>query len=171
MKNKYTTELKLNHNEIPAKIDLDTGEVTPIKQKSNNIPEGKSKLDYKNFGIINNDMIKVLERECSNLELAVILKLISRINFNTNSLRPLNNDTTVRILADEFNIGINSVTKLFKNLEHIGVYAQFKISEVGKSGISSNEYWILNPYIVWRGRLKNDVIFNYFINTKIVRLL
>ena len=52
----YTQIIKLKDNELPAKINVETGEVKEVDHKKNNIPEGKSKLGYDNFSIINNFM-------------------------------------------------------------------------------------------------------------------
>jgi hypothetical protein len=48
----------------------------------------------------------------------------------------------------------------------LGVYAHIRIHETEIS-----EYWILNPYISWKGKLKSDSIFVQFANTKISKLL
>ena len=117
--------------------------------------------------MLNLEMTKKLEKYFSNLELAVIFKMVNRVEFNSNSLQPLNNDTSIRTLASEFNISVNSVPKLFKKLFELGVYAQLNISENSEA----KQYWILNPYIFWRGRLKNDSCFEYFKNTDITKLL
>lgn len=163
----YTQQLRLNDNEIPAKINLDTGELIHEAKKSNNIPEGYSKLDYKEFGMLNLDISRKLENYFTNTELSVIFKMISRCDFNTNSLKPLNDDMSLRDLADEFGISKSSVPKVFSKLFSMGVYGTFRISEHKEETL----YWILNPYIFWRGRLKNDSIFIHFSNTDISKLL
>jgi hypothetical protein len=147
--------------------DIETGDMRKIKKYANNIPSGKSLLDYKNFGMLNMDVTKKLEKYFSNLELSIIFKLINRVEFNSNSLKPLNDDTSIRLLAEEFNISINTVPKIFKNLKEMGVFAQLDISE----NKESKKYWILNPYIFWRGKLKDDSLFVAFNNTDITKLL
>lgn len=163
----YTKELKLEHNELPAKINQETGEVKVIKPRPNNIPEGQSFLDYKKFGMLNIELTKKLEKYFSNTELSIILKLINRCEFKTNSLKPFNDDTSVRLLAEEFNLSINTVPKVFKKLFDMGVYLQIKISEDS----TVNEYWVLNPYIFWRGKLKEDSLFTRFEKTDVTKLL
>lgn len=163
----YNREISLNDNEVPAKINIETGEVIEVKAKPASIPKGYSKLNYKQFGMLNLDITKKLEHYFSNTELSVIFKMISRCDFNTNSLKPLSDDTSIRGLAEEFGISINTVPKVFSKLFSMGVYATFRITE----NQEENLYWILNPYIFWRGRLKNDAIFSYFSNTDIAKLL
>jgi reverse gyrase len=163
----YIKEIKLNDNEIASKINLETGEVTPLGNRPNNLPKDKSKLNYQNFGMLNLDISKKLEKYFSNLELAIIFKMINRVEFNSNSLRPFNDETSLRTLSDEFNISKNSVPKIFRKLFEKGVFAQLHISENDKE----RDYWILNPYIFWKGTLKQDSIFKHFANTDISKLI
>ena len=163
----YKKEIVLHHNEIASKINVNTGEVIPLMNRPNNIPEGRSKLDYKRFGMLNLDLSIKLEKYFSNLEIAVIYKLINRVDFNNNSLNPLNDDVSIRMLADEFNISINSVPKVFSRLKEMGVYAQLDISEDSED----RKYWILNPYLFWRGKLKDDSLFITFSKTDVAKLL
>lgn len=161
----YLTTLKLQHNEVPAKINAETGEVTQIKQRVNNIPAGKVYVRQTNFSKVNTKTIKFLSEMLSNLELAIVFKMIGLADFDTNSMKPLSNDTTVRELADQFGIGINTVTKSFKRLFDLGVYAQFKIA---KDGLK--EYWILNPYISFKGKFGDDSIWTNFKSTEIEKV-
>ena len=163
----YSKTIKLKDNESLAKINQETGEVTVVGNRANNIPDGKSKLDYTNFSIINNEMLKVLLAECSSTEIKVILHLIYLSNFNNNSLQPLNDDTSTRELASIFGIDHKTVKKIFSNLKYLGVYLQLNITEVD----GQKEYWILNPYISWKGKLKYDSLFETFRLTRIVKLL
>lgn len=163
----YTKQITLNHNELPARVNQETGEVKVIKNRPNNIPEGKSLLNYKKFGMLNIELSKKLEKYFSNTELSIILKLINRCEIKTNSLRPFNDDTSIRVLAEEFNLSTTTVPKLFKRLFDLGVYLQIKISEDSQV----NEYWVLNPHIFWRGKLKDDSLFTRFENTDITKLL
>jgi reverse gyrase len=164
----YTQTIKLKDNELPAKINVETGEVKEVNHKKNNIPEGKSKLGYDNFSITNNKMAMILEKHCSNEELGIIYKMISKSEFNTNSLNPLTDDTSIRDLANEFNVGKNKVIKIFSKLFELGVYAQISIANDINYG---KPYWILNPYISWKGNLINSDIKRHFISTKIVKEL
>ena len=163
----YSQTIKLKDNELPAKVNVETGEIKEVTNKKNNIPEGKSKLGYANFGMLNIELTSKLEKYFSNIEISVIFKMINRCEFNTNSLKPFNNETSVRILSQEFNIGVNQVNKVFKRLFQLGVYLQLSICENDEE----IEYWVLNPNIFWKGRLKQDSIFDHFRNTDITRLL
>lgn len=163
----YTTEVRLNHNEAPAKINMETGEILPINKRPNNIPEGKSKLDYNNFSIINNDMLRVLFDECNGSEIKVILHMVYMSEFGNNSLKPLNNELSYRELSRIFSIDDKTIKAILNKLKYLGVYLQLNITEVD----GAKEYWVLNPYISWKGKLKSDSLFHTFANTRIVKLL
>lgn len=158
----YEQTIKLKHNEIPAKINKTTGEVREIKKRRNNLPEGKTILKQENFAKINVKTIPYLIEECSKVELAIILQMVGKAEFNTNSLKPLSNETTVRELAEEFNISKNDVKRTFEHLYSLGVYASLKICKA-----DSKEMWILNPYISFKGKLTDDALVANFKDTKI----
>ena len=150
---------------LAAKINVETGEIIPYR-RINNLPSGKSVLKYKSFALVNNEAIKTLSQIMTNEEMGIIFKMIQKADFNTNSLKPFSDDSSIRMLAEEFNIGKNKVNSIFKKLFEFGVYAHIKIHENKLS-----EYWILNPYISWKGSLKSDSIFHQFSSTKIAKLL
>ncbi len=162
----YTKTINLQDNEKPYRVNTETGEMTEVKQRLNNIPEGKSKLDYNNFGMINLDMLSVLKPLLSHTEISIIVSMIMKAEYNSNSLAPLNSETSIRELAETFGISVNTVPKVFKKLFDMGVYAQLKIATN-----KGNEFWILNPYIYWKGKLKEDSLFKHFKNTEITRKL
>lgn len=163
----YTREVKLKHDEIAASINIETGEIKELSRRPNNLPDGKSKLDYSNFSIINNEMLRVLFNECSALEIKVILHMVYMSEFATNSLKPLSDETSYRELSKIFNIDDKTVKNLLTRLKYLGVYLQLNITEVD----GAKEYWVLNPYISWKGKLKSDSLFITFANTRIVKLL
>lgn len=160
----YDVKIKLKDDEVAARVNVQTGEVVPLRKS--NIPKGKSVLNYQSFALVNNEAIKLLSQFMSNEEMGIIYKMIFKANFNTNSLKPLSDESSVRVLSEEFNVGKNKVVGIFKKLFEFGVYAHIKIHEEQLS-----EYWILNPYISWKGTLKSDAIFSQFSFTKIAKLL
>lgn len=161
-----TEEIKLADNEIPAKLNIETGEVQPINKRPNNIPEGKSRLDYEDFGIINLKMLPILRKYLTHTEISIVVTMILKADYNSNSLAPLNNETSIRDLSEIFNISPTIVKKTFAKLFNLGVYAQLRIATD-----TGNEFWILNPYIYWKGKLKDDSIFKHFAGTDISKLL
>lgn len=160
----YKVEYVLDNNELPAKVDATTGE-TQILTKRNNIPEGKEVFEPD--GIFKKDYTKsweFLDRVLTPLEFKVVAKLCRMARMNTNSLEPLNDDTTVNYIADYFSIGRNKVAPLFKKLFKLGVYAKF---EAYKPDVPYTKYWILNPYLSFSGKIIHSDIAKLFVGTTI----
>lgn len=162
----YSANIKLKHNEQPAKRDIETGEYTTIRQYTNNIPNGKSRLKYNRFNVMNSELILKLQKYFTMEEIGIISYMAAKAEFNTNSLKPLSNETSLRDLGDYFNIDKNRVNKIFNKLFNFGVYLQIKIHEE-----EPKDYWVLNPNISWKGRLKDDSLFVTFSNTDLSKLL
>ena len=162
----YTQEIKLQDNEKAAKINEETGVITTLSKRTNNIPEGHSKLNYTDFSIVNNDIVKKLKDILSNEELGIIFHMVSISDFNSNSLNPLCNDLSLRDKATILNIKKDRVKTITDKLFKLGVYLSIKVYEN-----QEKEYWVLNPNISWRGRLVKDSLFIHFKNTIISKLL
>jgi len=157
----YKREIGLTDVEIAARKNLETGKYTDVPDnRKNNVPKGKSLIGQTDFTKLNRQVAPFLMENLSNEELAIVFKMIYMAEYNTNSLAPLSNDTTLKELSEQFNVGKNQVSKYFKNLFDLGVYAQFKIA---KNGLK--EYWILSPYISFRGKTIEDGIFDNFKDT------
>jgi hypothetical protein len=163
----YKKEVKLKHNERAAKVNIETGEMELIPNYIRNLPSGHSLLKYKSFSITNIDATRKLKRYFNETERCIILEMISAAELQTNSLKPLNNDTSLRQLEEAFGVNKNKIQKALKRLFDFGVYAQLNITEDKEA----RQYWILNPFISWRGRIKKDSIFEHFKNTDIAKLL
>lgn len=162
----YEQTLKLKNEEKAMKVNILTGEVTELTKRGNTLPFGKRLVKQTNFSKVNIDAIPLLKDKLSNIELGIVFQMIGLAEYNTNSLKPLNNDTTVRELSERFGVGINQVKKNFKNLFDLGVYAQLSIARD-----DGNEFWILNPYISFKGKTAEDSLFDNFQNTQITKYL
>jgi hypothetical protein len=161
----YEVQFGLQHHEVPAKIDLNTGEVKQIKKKPK-LPEGKRLSMRDNFAKVETRLLPYFNHVFNNNEISIIYKMIQMSEFETNALKPLNNDTTIKELSDTFNIGKNQVKKYFDHLFKMGVYAQFKIYKDNKK-----EYWILNPHIAFKGKTGDESIYKQFDGTQIQKYL
>lgn len=164
----YKKTVTLNHNESVLKVNKETGEIKEIPYINNNLPEGKSLDSLGNFTKLNVSLINRLKdsKLLTTEEVGIVCYMSAIAEFGTNSLKPLSNDSTVRELSSEFGIGINRVTKVFEKLFILGVYMQIRIH----SG-DLKEYWVLNPNISWKGRIKSDSLFEHFKDCTITRLL
>jgi RNAse (barnase) inhibitor barstar len=91
----------------------------------------------------------LLAAQVSDIELKVAYKMERLIKPYTNSLAPLNDDTTVRSLAEVFGVSVNIIGKALKKLWHLNVYGTRKIydRDLGKD----LEYWVFNPYLSFNG--------------------
>lgn len=161
----YTQEVKLNDNEKIVRVNVETGEVTSIPKRTNNLPENRSVFEPD--AIFRKDYTKsweYLDKVLTPLEFKVVAKLCRMAKMNTNSLDPLNDNTTIQAIAEEFNIGRNKVSPLFNKLFKLGVYAKF---EAYKPDVPYTKYWILNPYLSFSGRLIHSDIARLFIGTVI----
>lgn len=162
----YIQKVKLNHNEIPAKINLETGEVIGITNKKNQDLQlvkfnfgGMFKKDY-------NNSWKFLLRELSPLEISAVNYLCSLAKMNTGSLEPLNDSSTVRELHIHLNVGVNKVNAVLKKLFLYGVYGKFEVYNPDKP---YSKYWIINPFLSFAGDLIDQEIINLFKHTYIAK--
>lgn len=167
----YEKTVRLKHHEKAAKINTWTGEVKEVADRPNNIPDGKSKLDYERYHISNDKFIKaVISTGVLDYEhLGIISYMSSIAEINTNSLRPLTNDTTAVDLAEKFGINRKKVKVIFDKLFKVGVFLQLNYYSYSED--REVTYWVLNPYISWKGKLKDDSIFSHFKDTTIAKLL
>ena len=158
----YIQKVKLNHNEIAAKINLETGEVTGVNtSKTENINlikfdfGGLFKKDY-------NNAWSFLMRELSPLEVSAVTYLCSLARMNTGSLEPLNDSTTVRELSAYLNVSVNKVHVVLKKLFLYGVYGKFEVFNPDKP---YTNYWIINPFLSFAGTHIDTEIVNMFRST------
>lgn len=153
----YKTEVSLKHNEIAAKINVETGEVKPV-----NKPRGDSDKTMVKFDLMsvyhrsNPKAWQTLETQTTPLELKVALKLAHFARAYTNSLIPLSDDTTAITLAEQLDIDRRMVAKCIDKLFKLGVIGKF---EVYNSNQVHTKYWVFNPYLSFNGsKIKTDVV-------------
>ncbi len=156
----YTKTLKLENHESVAIINKETGEFKEVKPRSNNIPSGSVLQKFETFSKVNDKAIAFLETVLSNEEMGIVFKMIKRSAYETNVMIPLNDEISYRELSQEFNINKDKVNKIFSKLFKLGVYAQIKVANGPNS-----EYWTLNPFISFKGRIISDSIKVYFDKT------
>lgn len=157
---------KLNHHEALVKVNKETGEMTELPYKSNNIPEGKHKLDYKKFGMMNMEVVKKLNNFLTKEELGIIMYMTSICEMGNNSLKPFSDDLSLRELESLLDIPRARVKKVIEKLFKLGAFMSIRIYEE-----EEKTYWVLNPSIFWRGRLRDDSLFHTFSKTTISNLI
>lgn len=162
----YKQSVTLKHNETLAKIDKETGEITEVKNRGGNpkasyhLPKAKFTKDY-------NAAMIYLSKHLTTEELGIVQRMIIRARPYTNSLNPLNDDSSLRTLAEEFKIGKNRVKRSLNRLFDLGVYGKFEVVESNKE---YTKYWILNPYIAFNGKVIDKGIQQLFMNTDIAKI-
>ncbi len=169
--NGYEELIKFNHNEIPAKVNIETGELIELNPRKNNIPNNRQVfLPNENFDKVyyaSHYVWEELELLLSDLELRVARKLVSYGSMNNNSLKPLSNDVTLKNLALEFNIGKNRVKPIFNKLFNLGFYANIDVKDERYPDL--NKFWVLNPYLTFSGKTIHIGIISIFEHTPIKR--
>lgn len=161
-------DISLNDSEVLGKLDKVSGEFIEIKIRHNNIPDGKHLHKIDKFFKMNVAIITKLKHSglLTMEEIGIITYMSTMAEWNTNSLKPLNNDTSARMLADLFMINKNKVKHVLDRLFKLGVYMQIKIHKEDLV-----DYWVLNPNISWKGTLAQDSLFYHFEGTIINSLL
>lgn len=162
---KKTDGLKLGDSEALYRIDKSTGEVKEVKHRPNNIPVGKMlfepnanfKKDYVNSWRFLNQVLKPIEYTAAH-------SLAMKAKAHTNSLEPLNDETTLRELVEELGVSINKVKPILKRLFDFGVYGRF---EAAKPDVPYTKYWILNPYLTMSSKLAYSDIAELFRGTHV----
>lgn len=155
-------QIKLQDNEIAAKIDQTTGEVIMIKDYSNNIPSGKS--IWKN-GFYRQPSVYGLEwmdKELSDIQIRIVNNLIRKMG-KDNTLEPLSDDSSIEEVASFLNVSKDTIKRHIKIIYDKGVYGKFEVSKTNKG---YSKHWILNPYISTSSKLVNDTITNLFKGTE-----
>lgn len=161
----YLKTIKLKHNEIPAKINLETGEVTGINQthgQTNLVKFDHGKQFKKEY---NNSWLFLL-RELKPLEVSAVSYLVSFAKMNTGSLEPLNDDMTVRDLSFNLNISVNRVNQILKVLFLYGVYGKFEVYNPDKP---FTKYWLINPHLAFAGTHIDSDILSLFKDTYVAK--
>ena len=163
----YEKTIKLNHNEVAAKVNTETGEVSTINQRPNNIPQGQERFSYdESFHKAYERSWLYLAKELSGVELKMALMMSCMTEYATNSLAPLDNKTSYDMLSERFKISKGSIGKVLNKLFEVGVYASFKYSHYRRGTV---EEWVFNPFISFKGKLINSDLKNLFINTKVAK--
>lgn len=157
----YKAEMNLSHNEKLVAVNLETG--TFREQSPNNIPDDKLLFDNGSFTKHYDRAWDFLEKHLDNREIGVVHKLIRKAEFQTNSLQPLSDETSLRILSDELQIGVNQVQAVKDKLHKLGVFASTSI--VVKNKVKS--CWILNPFLAFNGRFPERTLVALFYQTDI----
>lgn len=177
----YEQKVKLTHEEHVEIVNGNSGEVKRVRRGPSNLPENKEIFDpptrwAKFYNTAMDYMLEVFKP----IELKIIMQMMAMAREHSNSLKPINDDTSIAELGKTFGIHRNNVKKLLNKLYNHGVYAEFDFAKAPLSfdpndpSTFNNEskrtkYWVLNPYIAFRGKTIDTALVDLFRETKIAR--
>lgn len=153
----YKKVIKLKHDEIPATVNVDTGKITPIEYKGKYTDDPRfEKFDHNAyFQQHYTEAWDLLKTQTTKTEFLVACELGRRAKAFTNSLEPLNQDTTFTELAEIFDINRNTAKAIFEKLFKLGVYARWEVSESDDAKVYKHQkYWVFNPYLSFNGKVQ-----------------
>jgi hypothetical protein len=161
----YEKTIQLKHEEVAAKVNLDTGELKLLEGRTNNIPTSKEIFEPSAmFGKYYQNSWNFLIKYLTSAELGIVATMCNMCDMNTNSLKPLDDNTTIHEIMQYFDISEKKVKDTFKKLFELGVYGRFEVADVTKD---YTKYWIVNPYLCFRGRTIDKSISNLFKGTRV----
>lgn len=150
-----------------------------MPKRPNNLPEDKE-IHFKKgkFGKFYNEAMDYMLEVFKPIELKIIMQMMSMASMRSNSLRPLNDETSIKQLSDTFGVHRNNIKRLLTKLYDHGIYAEFDFAKAPLSfnpndpstfsDVSkSSKYWVLNPFIMFRGKTIDTALVDLFRNTKI----
>lgn len=164
---KYEKKIRLAQDEVAAKINTRTGEVVQEREYKNNLPEDKVVFNpegryRKMYDIAWSYLLDTMKP----VELGIIVRMTQMTRMNSNSLAPLSDTTTSLELSETFGVHRNYVKNTFKKLLKHGVYADFKFGD----GNQIKHYWVLNPYISFKGKTMSKALQDLFRESPIAKL-
>lgn len=161
----YTRTIDLKDHESLFKVNKETGELTELSSVLKSLPDNMEVwLPTSSFHKTFDASWKYLTKALTSDELKVVTIMSLMASPNTNSLSPLNEEASLMNLANFFNINKNKIKKILDNLFDIGVFARFEVVKVESP---YTKYWILNPYISFKGKLANSDVAKLFNGTQI----
>lgn len=160
----YKKEFNLKDNEAPAKIDLETGEMTLLQATEKNIAKVKNinVVDFQHNELFQRTYIKswnLLRTQTTDKEFKIATLLALKAKPFTNSLEPLNDDATSEFLASQFSVSRNGIKDIFDKLFKLGVYGKFELHD---NPTNFKKYWIFNPYLSFNGNKIDKSILGLF---------
>lgn len=169
MKHDYEQVYKLKHNEAPAKINRETGEVIELRKPNHKRDESDDRVLFEPNASFSKSYTKswtYLNKVLKPHEFKSAYTLALKAKAFTNSLEPLNDSTVVTILVEELGVGKNQVKAVLQRLFDLGVYGKFEVADPNKE---YTKFWILNPYLSFNGKVISQSIADLFKNTIVAK--
>lgn len=161
----YTKELKFNHNEIPAAINIETGEIKEFKQFKKKVLKDSSMQYFEHdqpYQRVFTRAWLLLKTQTTDAEFKAANTMALLAKAYTNSLEPLTPESTVKQVAEALQIDRNKVTSIIDKLYKLGVIAKFEV--YNRNEVYQN-YWVFNPYLSFNGKTIKKEVSTLFDNT------
>jgi len=161
----YTKELKLEHNQLAAIVNAETGEIRVLEPKAKKEPKDRSMEYFESdqpYQRVFTKAWKLLQTQTTDLEFKIAVELGMNARAYTNSLEPLTPETTATKLSDILNVDRKKIGKVFDKLFKLGVIGKFEVYD--RFEIHHN-YWIFNPYLSFNGKTIRKDVKTMFDNT------
>lgn len=166
----YNTPINLQNNEGLAKVNKETGEMQTIKTGINSNRSNPEVVKHNaNEKFIKNytKSWELLASQTRPIEYKVAHMMSQMTKMITNSLEPLNDETTIREIAEKFTISTGKVKLIIDKLFKLGVYGKF---ECYNEGERHSKYWVFNPYLSSNGPVMNKNSRDLFSNTLFAKI-
>jgi hypothetical protein len=166
----YEATLKLTHKETAGVLNKETGEFKEIKSR----PAGHMVKHDKNmtFKKIYPKSWALLKKMTTKRQYMVAFELAQMAHAFTNSLRPLNPNSSTRELEEILSVNKSLIKKDIDVLHELGVIGMFSVGELveHKSLTEIKEYWIFNPYLSFNGNVILSDLARLFQNTLFAKI-
>lgn len=154
----YTKELTLQHNEIAASINIQTGEIKEFKsQKPHKLKDNTMEM-FKHDEPYQRTFTRawvLLKTQTTDVEFKAAHQLGIIAKAYTNSLEPLTPETSSRTIAKQLDLDYRKTTAIIDKLYKLGVIAKFEV--YNRNEVYQN-YWVFNPYLSFNGKsIKREV--------------
>ena len=98
-KSDYHMTIGLDNDQVAAKVNIGTGEVTVVDRGNGKLPDGYEMVEMNKFSRHLQEVWNYLKKHLTNLEWVAATKMGYMACAYTNSLRPLNDQTTLMELS------------------------------------------------------------------------
>ena len=160
----YKKTIKLEHDEIPAKVNLVSGEIITLEDKVSKFKEGYERVNGSKtrWSRTYNKAWALLAELTNDREFKVAHRLAVRANFRDNSLCPLDDEMSCTELGEELGVNRKEVDSIIKKLFRLGVIGKWEVYEAHEV---HKKYWVFNPYLSFNGNYEESGMRNLFKNT------
>lgn len=160
----YSVEIQLYHDEIPGKVNPSTGEFTSLEQltKKVNTIKNMNVVNFQHSEIFQRTFIhswNLLRTQTTDKEFRIATLLALMAKPFTNSLEPINDDTTSSKLAELLSTSRNDIKLVTDKLYELGVFGKFSYHA---TTTNFKNYWIFNPYLTFNGNKIDKSILGLF---------